>query len=134
MSQYIIDNIKKILIDLHFSPIFNIILNDEQIYNNGIDINKVNLKILQEIPNDKNNILMDGIIVDNERFVVVSMEQMESGILFIHFKSKEDGLLSIFGKKYIMTIKYDNEIVPMFYSVKIDNLKKKIPTINSLLK
>lgn len=147
IEEYIIDNIRKMILNAKLPSVFCInknisisVINNlyeyEHIYDNGITLKKSEVIYLQKFPkyNElKRDAFLNGIKINGNKFVVIEIIDDISGLIFIHAKSHEEGAISLIGKCYMVTIQYSDEILPMCHSMKIDHLKNQLNTFNNLL-
>jgi hypothetical protein len=133
MEAFVIETIKKYLIKVNLPSIFCIYKNNKAIYNNGISIDETYIDTLKNINTYKNMLYLNGLRFNDNKFVVVSIDDFNDDIFFVHSKAQEEGVISIIGQDYTLFIYYDNEYLPMLHSLKIDKLKNNMRFINRLL-
>ena len=136
MEEYVIDSIRKILININFPSVFSIHNKSEHVYNNGMNINRSEITRLQTLSKDtnqKSEVFQYGIKINGTKYVVIEILEDTLGLVFVHAKSHEESTISLIGRCYTLTIQYDNELVPMYHSVKIEKLKNQFDTFNKLL-
>ena len=136
MEKYIVDSIRKIIININFITVFSIHMKSKNIYDNGLKIDESVINKFRDIyddPKSKNELLNRGLKIGDIKFVIIEIIDNTKGITFIHAKSDGEGNIAIIGKTYTLNIRYDNELVPMYNNIKIEKLKDKIDTFNLLL-
>jgi hypothetical protein len=135
MEEYIVDNIRRILLSTKLPLVFCINKRSDHIYDNGINLSRSEIASLQTISGDvnKHEAYHNGIKINGTKFVVIEITEETPGLIFVHAKSQEEGAISLVGRCYTVIIQYNNELVPMYHSMKIDFLKNQLNTINKLL-
>jgi len=134
MDTFAIDSIKSFLIKVNLPSVFCIYKQNKDIYNNGIQISKLDIDMLYDLKNDNSKQLLysQGLHINGSKFVVISIEEI-NGIHYVHSKSKEEGLVIIVGEDYYLFIYYGDEYLPMLHGVKLDKLKENIKFFHGLL-
>ena len=109
IEEYIVDNIRKIIINTKLPSVFcinrNINKNSinkntdrEYVFDNGINLNRSEIVHLQNLPKFseiKDDAFINGIKINGIKFVVIEIIEDISGLIFIHAKSHEEETISL---------------------------------------
>lgn len=134
METFAIDSIKKFLVKVNLPSVICIYKSNRDVYNCGIDIKKADIEYLRYIwdDNNKNKLYANGLHVNDNKYVVVSIEKLNN-ICYVHSKSNEEGMITVIGTDYLLFIYYSDEYLPMLHSMKLDKIKTHINFFDRLL-
>lgn len=125
--EYNIKKIKNIIDNLNISSTVAIYSeNNDELFNSGVIIEQKELNKIRLAHKKRNNLFMNGVKINKNKFILLNMLQIAQDIYFIHCKKYDEGYICIVIKNTIIIVNYYDEFIPYQYDTKIQQMIKEI--------
>lgn len=100
--------------------------NNKELFNDGINITDNELDKIRDAFNKQNNLFLNGIKVNNKKYILLNTSQITDNSYLLHCKKYNEGYICIIVNNIIIMINYIDEYIPYQYDTKIQHIIKEI--------